>query len=186
MKQLHNCNSYDQAGFNLLEVLITLLTLAFGLIGLASLQTKIQVTNAEFFQRAQALLLVQDMANLLSTNKSNGASYVTGAATLGTGDNQPANCAALSGAQKDQCEWSNALKGAAEKQNAMSLGAMTSARGCIEQISANPAVYRISVAWQGMTELAVPSMSCGQNLYGNDGYRRTIANLVSASNLTAP
>lgn len=174
-----------QAGFTLLEALITIVIMAFGLIGLAGLQAKIQLSESESFQRAQAMLLVEDMANRLSANRKNAAGYVTGTA-VGTGDSLPAACGALSGAQRDLCEWSQELKGAGEKQagSAASIGAMTGARGCIELVGSNPPVYRVTVAWQGLSEFKAPSLTCGEGLYGADGYRRAIASLVPVSCLT--
>lgn len=176
-----------QSGFTLLEALITIVILAFGLMGLAGLQAKIQVSETESFQRAQAMLLLEDMANRVSANRTNAASYVT-TTPLGTGDAQPSACGTLTGVARDQCEWSLELKGAGEKQagTSASIGAMTGARGCVELAGANPPVYRITVVWQGMSQLAAPSLTCGQNLYGGEGYRRAIASLVPVASLTAP
>jgi type IV pilus assembly protein PilV len=176
-----------QRGFSLLEALITIVILSFGLLGQAGLQAKIQVSETESYQRAQAILLVQDMANRISASRANAASYLTNGTPLGTNDNQPANCSSLTGAALDQCEWSNQLKGAAEKQavSGTALGAMSGARGCVEQVGTNPSVYRISVAWQGMSMLKAPSFSCGQNLYGDDRYRHAVATLVPVADLKA-
>lgn len=175
----------SQGGFSLLEVLITILLLSFGLLGISGLQAKIQVAETESFQRAQALLLAQDMTNRISANRTAAASYVTTSA-LGTGDDQPTSCAALTGMSLDQCEWSLALKGASEKQagTAASIGAMVGARGCIELVAAsNPPLYRVTVVWQGMSTLKPPSFSCGINLYGADGLRRAVAGFVSIPSL---
>lgn len=181
------------AGFSLLEALITMVILAFGLLGLAGFQTKTQVLEVEAYQRAQAILLVQDMTNRLSANRTNASSYVTGAQTLGVDDTQPASCnAGLTGAALDACEWSNALKGASETKTqsgaTSQVGAMTNARGCIDLIAASdPPVYRVTVAWQGMSVLSVPLLPCGATLYGNnDGYRRTFAMTVPVADLTKP
>lgn len=171
----------------LLEVLISIVILAFGLLGLAGLQLKVQSTETDSYQRAQAVLLTEDMAGMLNAARANAASYVT-TTPLGTGDSQPANCSSLTGVQSDMCTWSNLLKGAAEVQSVSgaSVGAMTSAVGCIESLGGTPSVYRVTVAWQGMTQLSAPSLTCGQNLYGNDGNRRAISSLVTIASLTAP
>lgn len=176
-------------GFVLLEALITIIILSFGLLGLAGLQAKMQQSEIESYQRSQALLLVQDMTNRLSADRTNAASYVTSAQSppyLGTGDSEPTSCTGLTGVQDDWCEWSNELKGAGEQNSSGNLGAMVGARGCIDLISSNPAVYRISVAWQGVAIANPPALTCAQNLYGNDSYRRTIDGLVTVANLTAP
>ena len=51
-----------ERGFTLLEVLITIVILAFGLLGLVGLQTRMQLTEAEAFQRTQATLLLADVS----------------------------------------------------------------------------------------------------------------------------
>ena len=162
-------------------------------MGLAGFQTKTQVLEVEAYQRAQAILLVEDMANRLSANRSNASSYVTGAQTLGLDDTQPLNCSAsLPGVDLDKCEWSNELKGASETKTqsgaTSQVGAMVNARGCIDLIAASdPPVYRVTVAWQGMSVLAASSLPCGATLYGNnDGYRRTFAMTVPIANLIKP
>jgi type IV pilus assembly protein PilV len=176
-----------QAGFSMLEALVTMVILSFGVLGLAGLEARIQVASTESLQRSQAVLLVQDMANRISANRANGATYVT-ATPLGTGDSEPGSCTGLAGVALDQCEWSLELKGAAEKQAGTGnyIGAMTGARGCVDQISANPPVFRVSVAWQGMAKLSTPSLACGQNLYGSDAFRRAIAGEVAVACLTCP
>ena len=140
---------HHQTGFLMLEVLITIIILAFGLLGLAGLQAKIQQAESESYQRVQALLLLEEMLNRISTNRANAASYVS-ANPLGTGDSQPASCASLSGAAKDLCEWSASLKGAAERQSGSggAIGAMAGARGCVELLAVStPPVHRVTVAW---------------------------------------
>jgi type IV pilus assembly protein PilV len=167
-----------QRGVTMIEVLITIVLLAFGLLGLAGLQTRMSAANTEAYQRAQALLLLDDMVDRLYANRNDAGSYVTGTvAALGTGDAQPATCNLLAaGVLRDQCEWSKALQGAAEKQGAASIGAMIGARGCVEQTQlANPtpgvclpAIYRVSVTWQGLNPTIAPRLLCGAGNYGAD------------------
>ncbi|HEY0563491.1 MAG TPA: prepilin-type N-terminal cleavage/methylation domain-containing protein, partial [Methylophilus sp.] len=54
-------NVYKQQGSTLLEVLITIVILAIGLLGLAGLQSRLHVSEMESYQRAQALVLLNDM-----------------------------------------------------------------------------------------------------------------------------
>lgn len=173
-----------QSGFTLIEALVTIVILAFGLVGLVGMQAKIQVAQTESYQRAQAILLLQDMSNRISANRPNAAQYIVNA-PLGTGDSQPSSCSGLAGVQLDLCEWSQALKGAGEKQSASSVGAMIGARGCVDQISANPPVYRVTVAWQGLSALKAPNVGCAQNLYGSDALRRAIYGVVTVPNLAS-
>lgn len=174
----------SQNGFSLLEALITILILAFGLLGIGGLQVRVQTTQSEAYQRAQALMLVQDMANRISANRANVSSYLTNGTPIGTGDSQPSSCTST-GAAQDICEWSNELKGTSEALSGSNVGAMLGARGCVDQIGTNPAVYRVTVAWQGLSVLTTPNFSCGQGSYGsNDAYRRAIAIQIPIACLT--
>ena len=181
-----------QAGTSLVEVMVTLAILSFSLLGIAALQSKIGTAEMESYQRAQALVALNQMTERLSSNTANAAAYVT-AAPLGTGDAEPADCigAGLTGAALDLCEWSNTLKGSAETSGGgASVGAMMSGRGCITGVPPNPAlgvctagVYTVAVVWQGMAASAVPPASaavlaCGTGLYGPDD---TTRRLVSAT-----
>lgn len=155
-------------GFTLLEVMITVAILAFGLLGLAGLQSKMQLAEMEAYQRTQAILLVTDMVERLSANRPQAASYVT-ATAVGTGDAQPASCTAIAmGVNRDKCEWSNALKGAAEKSGTSNVGAMIGAHGCVTEIQAlndtagacSAGIYQVTVTWQGLNQTAAPAFVC--------------------------
>lgn len=174
----------------MIEVLVTIVILTFGLLGLAGFQTKIQVAEMESYQRSQALILLEDMVERIRlANPMDGAAfsaYVV-ADPLGTGDGQPADCSGTAmGAARDRCEWSNALKGSAETASGgAKIGAMIGARGCIEQMQApnpaagvcTPGTFRITVAWQGLSPTAVPveAIGCGKDLYGADNLRRAVS-----------
>jgi type IV pilus assembly protein PilV len=171
-----------ERGFTLLEVLITIVILAFGLLGLVGLQTRMQLTEAEAFQRTQATLLLADMAARVNANRTVVSQYGAdaGKVTLGTGVDDTTNCAvATAGPARDMCEWSEALKGASETKGVNNVGAMIGARGCIERLQAadtptcTPAIYRVTVAWQGLQPTVASSLTCGVNSYGaNDAMRR--------------
>lgn len=172
-----------QRGVSLIEVLVTMVVLAFGLLGLAAFQTKAQVGSIESYQRAQAAVLLQDMQSRLAGNSGNADSYLTNT-PLGTGDTQGTDCSgAAAGSARDKCEWSAALKGAAEQRSGVLGGAMQDARGCIERIRdkneaagvCTPAVYLVSVAWQGRHATRAPAQSCGKGQYGTDTNRRAIS-----------
>ena len=80
-----------QRGTSLLEVMITLVLVAFGLLGIAAFQAKAQVGSIEAYQRAQAVLLLEDMQSRISGNSAQAEAYVT-ASPVGTDDSQPADC----------------------------------------------------------------------------------------------
>ena len=172
-----------QRGVTLLEVLVTILIVAVGLLGLAGLQARIQTAELESYQRVQALVLLQDMVDRLRANRHEAVQYVT-TTPLGTGT-ASAVCGAAGGYAKELCEWNNALLGASETITlggvTKNLGAMTDARGCITNpVTTMPYEFVVSVAWQGMTPTATPTAStCGQGQYGsNDANRRLVTTRV--------
>ena len=169
-----------QRGVSLIEVLITMVVVAFGLLGLAAFQAKAQVGSIESYQRAQASVLLQDMQSRLVGNSADAASYVT-TDPLGTGAPSGEDCTAQpAGSARDKCEWSAALQGAAEQRDGRNTGAMQDARGCVEQLQASdesagvcrPAVYLVTVAWQGLHATRAPAQACGEGLYGDDDTNR--------------
>ena len=174
------------AGFSMIEVLITIVILMFGLLALAGLQGRAMTAQMESYQRSQALILLKDMVDRISANRKNAAAYETESGTaLGTGAACPA--AAATTASKDLNEWCNALLGAAEVQGTSNIGAMIGARGCITQTVA-PATgvasqYLVAVAWQGLNSTATSTITCGQNKYGNESLRRLVAIPVNIADL---
>lgn len=181
----------------MLEVLVTIVILAFGMLGLAGLQGKIFVAEMESYQRGQAVLLLNDMVERVNANRDAAASYVllpatvppAAPTTIGTDGNPPADCSAVAaGVARDQCEWSNALKGAAETSGTAKVGGMIGALGCITQVqpqntaagTCTPGIYLVSIAWQGLNATSSPSVLCGQGSFGSDDrLRRVVSARVS-------
>ena len=161
-------------GFSLIEVLVTIAILMIGLLGLAALQTNATIAEMEAYQRSQALVLVQDMADRIGANKLHADDYVVDDLGLSALTCVPATVdAAL-----DKCEWNNKLYGAAEVTGGgRNVGAMIGARGCITQPTPN--VYMITVAWQGMSRVgsSTAGATCGAGAYGT-GQRRTVSVIV--------
>lgn len=182
-----------QRGTTLIEVLVTIIILAFGLLGLVGLQSRLQVSEMEAYQRSQALVLLEDMANRIAANRNSASEYVIGAnAPVGAGDNCTVDTTAKRSTQ-DRCEWSRALQGAAELQGTSRVGALIGGRGCVETIASGE--YLITVAWQGMGPLSAPpaSVACGQNSYNgangtacvNDRCRRVLTTVVRIAELAS-
>jgi type IV pilus assembly protein PilV len=162
-----------QSGFSMIEILITIAILMVGLLGLAGLQTQVAAAEFEAYQRAQALVLVQEMADRITTNKRNAASYVVEDLAISGVEEK---CDGLTDFKRDLCEFNNMLVGAAEKKNegGQSVGAMIGARACITNPAPN--VYVITVAWQGIRTTVVPVEKCGAGGYGpDDRKRRTVS-----------
>lgn len=182
---MHTCPTLisRQRGTTLVEVLVTVVVVAFGLLGIAAFQAKAQVGSIEAYQRAQAIVLLEDLQARIAGNPGQAADYVTETA-LGT-DDEPGDCTALAtGSARDKCEWSTALQGAAELKGTAEtrMGAMLGARGCVTQLQARSdtpgacaaGVYQLTVAWQGLHATQAPASACGEGEYGDDTMRRAI------------
>jgi type IV pilus assembly protein PilV len=168
----------------MIEVLVTILIIAFGMLGMVGLQARLQLSEMESYQRSQALLLLNDMANRIAVNRNNAASYLVAAnSPIGAGMTCPT--ATSTTVDRDLKEWCNALQGAAEISGLSRVGAMIGGRGCVESLGGD---YLLTLAWQGMTPIAAPpaSVACGANSYDgatgsscvNDLCRRTVTTLV--------
>src|SRR5258706_14532069 len=92
-----------ELGTTMIEVLVSIVIVVIGLLGLAGLQSRASVAEMEAFQRAQALVLLQDMSDRINANRRHAMEYVT-AAPLGTGGTAPGSCAGLNGPGRDLCE----------------------------------------------------------------------------------
>jgi type IV pilus assembly protein PilV len=168
-----------QAGVSLIEVLVSVVIVVLGLLGLAGLQSHATLAEMEAFQRAQALVLLQDMVDRVNANRLVKEQYTT--SPVGTG-NSVQNCNVLTGALNDHCEWNNALLGAAETSAAGKVGAMIGARGCVDLIDpVMPRRYRVSVVWQGLSATRAPSTECGKGEYQNDDMRRAVTAEVTVA-----
>lgn len=170
-----------ELGTTMVEVLVSIIIVVLGLLGLAGLQSRAAVSEMEAFQRAQAIVLAQDMADRINANRkaADAVAYVT-AAPLGTG-NAVAACGTLNGPARDLCEWNNALLGAAESAGGLQVGAMIGARGCVTDLGTSlPRQYLVSVVWQGLIPTKEPgATTCGQGDYADDKTRRAITTNVS-------
>ncbi len=179
-----------QRGLTLIEVLVTILILSIGLLGMAGLQSRLQQSEMEAYQRSQALLLLNDMANRIATNRNNAASYVTGTSSpLGVGMVCPTSTSTSK--EIDFGEWCNALQGAGETSGTSKLGVMLGGRGCVESLGGGE--YLVTVAWQGLIPLAAPpsGVACGANSYDGaagssctgDLCRRVVTTIVRVATL---
>lgn len=174
-------------GFSMIEVLITVVVLAFGLLALINLQVKMHMSEAESYQRAQAVVLLQDMANRIQVNPDGSGQYSTGDDWVGISGTFDCTGITDAAAHADCTAWDSLLKGTAITQGGSDIGAMNGARGCVVQLQARnpadgsctPGVFRVSVAWQGLVESAEPEEACAAGEYGDDGYRRVVSTIVS-------
>ena len=180
---------HGQRGFTLLEILVAIVVVAFGLLGLFGLQAKAQKAETESYERTQALVLIQDIADRMNANRADAFSqaYVTASPVGGGG--ALTDCSGKTGADLDLCEWGNLLRGSAETASTAAcstasgagcIGAMLSASGCITYdatteladstgaIQSGTGIYTISVVWQGLSSTVIPSaqQTCVSTLTG--------------------
>jgi type IV pilus assembly protein PilV len=169
-----------QNGAAMMELLIAMLVIAFGVLGFVGLQAKTALSQLEGYQRSQALILIGDISKRIALNRSHASDYV--GSNIGTTD--PGDCSvAASLAAKDLCEWSLLIQGASEVQGTTKLGAMTGARGCISSPAANE--YLISVVWQGVQATGAPANVCGQGAFSNENMRRAVTTVVQIASLSS-
>jgi len=171
----------QSAGYVLLEVLVTIVILVFGLLGLAGFQLRTSVAEHEAYQRVQALILVQDMTERIYANRTNAAAYVED--DIGSSGTKRTDCATVTGKDRDICEWHNALVGASETLDSKSVGTLLGGQGCITAGAANE--YIVTVVWQGFMPTVAPETTCGQNDYGSENLRRAVSMRVQISTLNA-
>lgn len=185
-------------GFGMIEILVTLVILLAGLLGLAGLLTLGQQAEMESYQRAQALVLLEDMADRINANRKVALCYgnttpdpATGASYLGSTATSVPACTLGAAEQNataiaDLTAWDSALKGAAEKLGGSNVGVMIGARGCISQTATD--TYLVSVAWQGLSATFAPvsGLGCAKDNYGLETQRRVVSTTLRIANLTAP
>src|SRR5207237_9309263 len=93
-----------QHGATMIEVLITIVILAFGLLGLVGLQAKVQLADFESYQRAQAVVLLSDMVDRINANPCTADNYVS-ASVFGTGFTDASPCPTAVGTGRDRAGW---------------------------------------------------------------------------------
>ena len=191
-----------QRGTSMIEVLVTMMIIAFGLLGISGLQARLQSSEVEAYQRTQALLLLEDLKGRIEANRLQVGPYATAApltAPTGAGVTCPTATPSSTRQETDIADWCNALQGAGETKDAGAtrIGAMIGARGCVEDLGVGvngDRSVRITVAWQGMTPIAAPPEACGQGSYDaaaatapckNDLCRRAVSTVVRIAKLSS-
>ena len=206
-----NRSRHRQAGFNMLEILFSLLVVTTGLLGLAGTQVIAQRAEQESYQRAQAIVLMTDIVDRINTNRkaaicynitttaASGTSYL---GTTGAGKYDVAsyscpalatNPAAVNRAQLDMQFIDQMLLGSAETMGGSKVGAMLGARACIGFDTASQS-YTVAIAWQGSTSTFSPASwpsannpavarNCALNLYGTDTQRRVVWTTIMVASL---
>ena len=175
-----------QSGFGLIEILITLLIAAVGLLGAASMQLLSKRSNFDAAQRTTAAHLGQDLLERMRSNPAALITYIE-AGELGGGSlaepgllcTDDTVCNAEELATYDRWEWELALDGAFETQDGEAAGGLAGAQACIRGPAFGATgTYEVAIAWRGTTELTNPDIDdCGSATgdYGDDNaYRRVL------------
>jgi type IV pilus assembly protein PilV len=125
----------SDSGFTLLEILVSLVILAIGLLGLAGLQVTGLKNNLSAYHRSQATQLSYDMADRMRANVAGISFYVAGvpSATVITGCTTTTGCSAENMAKNDLLGW-----------NTLLADALPAGVGTITQ---SGSVYKIAVTW---------------------------------------
>jgi type IV pilus assembly protein PilV len=179
-----------QRGVTLIEVLVSLIVFAFGMLALGKLQVRTALAEAEAMQRAQAMALVHDLVDRMNLYRAHAADYVQADEIDTTGE--PEDCSTkAAGAPKDVCEWTNLLRGitVTEEEEGPRVGSVIGARACIRQLvdgSGTPVdrSYVITVAWQGLVPTAAPDNTCGKDQFDAEAKRRTYSFTLQIGNLS--
>ena len=188
-----------QGGALMIEVLVTIVIVVIGALGLMRIQSQLQQSEMEAYQRTQAVILLNDMAARISANRSNAALYNTTGLTPAYVGGLPADldCSTLAVSPvtqlgNDASQWCSALQGAGELQGVGNVGAMIGGRGCVEPDGADQ--YLVTVVWQGTAPISTPpdSITCGADLYdvvgtdcADDLCRRYVSTIVRIARLDA-
>lgn len=199
MAKAYRTDPRRSSGFSMLEILVTLVILLLGLLGLMGVQARATTASMEAYQRAQALLLVNQMVDVIRANRRVGTCFVFTNDAVGTpfigvagaGYGAPPACTVSTAAENQSAlnaieKWDALLNGAAESLGGGSVGAMIGARGCISYLAGSElispsgpltgtGVYTVSVSWQGLVDSVAPADNCANTLYGNETLRRTLS-----------
>lgn len=151
MKKIKNKN-----GFTLIEVLISMLILALGLLGMAGLQATGLRNNLSSYHRGQATQLAYDMADRIRANKADaqlysGSIYKTSNISSASSQSEclavASNCTPAMMAQHDLFEWKQKWDAFPGGSGAIEV----LPNGAVPAVLPNPptvAFYKITVTWK--------------------------------------
>ncbi len=152
---MHRCG-----GFTLIEVLITVVVAAIGLLAVAGLQVMSKKFNYDALQRTTAATLAQSVVESMRGNPSNLDAYLTSdvASISSRADcmGATARCTPPEIAVFDLVKWNQSLQGASAQSDGINAGGLVNPTGCISADGSVAGLYVVAVAWQGVTGMDPP------------------------------
>lgn len=176
------------SGFSLIEILVTVVIMAVGMLAMAAVQVMSKRANLESAQRTAATTLAADILERMRINASQLDNY-TASLPVGSGvravptkvcSTSGNNCTAFELYEFDMYTWEQALMGASEiNADGNKVGGLVSPTACILTTvplgtTDRSGEYLIAIAWRGNTALsnptnpvspapAVDAYACGQD-----------------------
>jgi len=181
-----------QSGAALVEALVALLVIAFGVLGFIGLQARSAVGGVEGYQRAQALELLQDMVQRMSLNRVGTRNGYYLRSDIGVDALCPVpvpiaplpagfDTAAFDLANADLCAWHGLVRDALGRPGA----ALASVRGCITA-TANAGEVLVALVWQGVQASGPTPLECGKGdiaAFPDDKLRRGVSQVLRIGSL---
>lgn len=158
--KLHPLN---QKGISMIESMVALLVLAFGILGLAGVQTRILIDTRTANHRAVAIGLIQDLSErmLMHRNQAWNGNY-----DLSWGSCKPTACTSTDAATQDRNQWLSLVRNSLPAGDARIFRTGTDTR----QIA-------IMVAWSENENTAAP-LNATNPLYVADCPAQSICHVV--------
>jgi len=160
-----------QRGISLIEVLVSVVIIAVGLLGIATLQLMSKRSNFEAVERTLATQLANDIIERMRSDSKELDTYA-GTATSPvpalTGDSAPPakNCTRANPCDPEELatfdlyEWDQAIAGAAETAAGAKTGGLALPTACLTTTVAaggdKSGQYTVTIVWRGPTELSDP------------------------------
>lgn len=143
-------------GFSYIEVLVSLVILATGILGAVAMQTTAQKGSFDAMQRSQASALAQD---IIERMRSNDVTILSGYAGVfgDSGESAPLSsceapdelCTPIELRANDLYQWEQKLLGADVKKGNSNVGGLVGALGCI---TFNDNAVTVAVSWESKTK----------------------------------
>ncbi len=183
---------HRQRGAALVEALVALLVIAFGVLGFIGLQARSAVGGVEGYQRAQALELLQDMVQRMSLNRVGTQSGYYQRGDVGVDPTCPVplpaqplpagfDATAFDLANADLCAWHGLVRDALGRPGA----ALAGVRGCITA-TANAGEMQVALVWQGVQATGPTPLDCGKGdvtAFPDDNLRRGVSQVLRIGSL---